>query len=467
MIVKLRMSGSQHARLKRHLFPSDGKEAVVIALCGRRIGDNVHGLCIRKVQPVPLDQCLVRESDRVTWSTEFARPIFQEAAKHNWAIVKFHGHPNGLAGFSETDDRSDVELLSAAQVWTDSKLPHASAVMLPDGTLLGRWMTPTERLTPLDVISVAGDDLRFYFGGEAEETRVLEFAVRNAQAFGEGTTNMLRRLSVAVVGCSGTGSPVVELLARLGVGRLLLIDPDRMEARNLNRILHAILQDVYQKRFKVHVAADAVRAMGTGTIVECIAANLCNEEAVKRAAECDVLFGCTDGVEGRHLLNKIAAFYCLPYIDVGVRLDADGAGGIDQICGTVHYLQPGGSSLLSRGAITMEAVQAEGLKRLDPRTYATQLADKYIRGVQEDRPAVAPVNMHYGSLAVMELLARLHSFRVDGNGPFAQFGSSLTDPRFEPAKPDGVPCAVLAKHVGRGDTVPLLDNPYLGEADAA
>ncbi len=40
---------------------------------------------------------------------------------------------------------------------------------------------------------------------------------------------------------------------------------------------------------------------------------------------------------------------------------------------------------------------------------------------------MAGVNMHYGSLLVLELLARAaYPYRVDDNSEFAQFGSSLT-----------------------------------------
>jgi hypothetical protein len=220
-------------------------------------------------------------------------------------------------------------------------------------------------------------------------------------------------------------------------------------------------------RLKVDVAAEWIARVGLGTDVDCVRTNLFDPLAVKRVAECDILIGCVDGAEGRYLLNRISTFYSLPYVDVGVRLDADGEGGITQICGTVHYIKPGGSSLLSRGAITMEAVQAEGLKRTNPQAYLDQLRSKYIIGVQEDRPAVAAVNMHYASLAVLELLARVHPYRVEGNAKFAVFGSSLTDPRFEPIKPDGPPCSILAKHIGRGDTIPLLENPFLSEVHAA
>lgn len=56
-----------------------------------------------------------------------------------------------------------------------------------------------------------------------------------------------------------------------------------------------------------------------------------------------------DGAEGRHILSRLCTFYCLPYFGVGVKLEADGMGGMTQICGGINYLQPDGSSLLSRG----------------------------------------------------------------------------------------------------------------------
>lgn len=460
MIVKLRMSGTDEKKLRDHLYPGDGKESVAFALCGRRSGDDLHCLSVKEIRAVPNDVCLVREPDRVTWPTSVIKPMIVEAARRNMAIVKFHSHPSGYTKFSKTDDIADLELLSSIQVWTDSIQPHGSVVVLPSGEMFGRWLSPNETLKPMDMISVAGTDMRFWFL-KNNDSELPDFALRNAQAFGRGTTNLLKRLSVAVIGCSGTGSPMIEMLARHGVGRILIVDPDVVEVKNLNRIIFARMRDV--GRNKAEVAAEWIESIGLGTHVESLPTNLCRPKAIKRVAECDFVVGCMDGAEGRYLLNKLASFYCLPYFDVGVRLDADGTGGVSQICGSVNYLQPGGSSLLSRRAITMDQVQSEGLKRTNPEAYQKQVKENYIHGVAEDRPAVSAVNMHYSSLAMLEILARLHSFRVEGNGPFAQFGSSLTDPRFAPVRDDGDPCNLLRKHVGRGDSVPLLDNPYLSE----
>ena len=142
------------------------------------------------------------------------------------------------------------------------------------------------------------------------------------------------------------------------------------------------------------------------------------------------------------MLNRLAVYYSLPYIDVGVRLDADGTGGIEQVCGSVHYLQPDGSSLLSRNVITMERVQADGLRRTNPDYYRSQVEAKYIKGVSEERPAVVSVNMYFAARAVNEFLARLHPYRNEENADFAVITESLKD-MYVRHDCDGEPCALL------------------------
>jgi hypothetical protein len=459
----LRMTGRQHALLHKHLFPKDGNEAVAVALCGRRIGESRHVLTVRKIELIPYDACAVRTPVRITWSTDrVLPPLLEEAARKGLALLKIHSHPGGLAEFSRTDDESDRALFPSVYAWTDREHPHASVIMLPGGRVFGRVVKESGEFESLSLVSVAGDDLQYFRRSSGSEEAMPEFARRHAQAFGAGTTRALRKLSIAVVGCSGTGSPVIEQLARLGVGRLIIVDPDHVEEKNLNRILNATMEDARLGRLKVDVLARAIRQMGLGTEVVPLARNLFNPEVVKQVAECDVLFGCMDSVDGRHLLNRLAVFYSLPYFDVGVKLVADGQGGIEQICGTVHYLQPDGSSLLSRGVYTIEQMRAAALKRTNPAAYRDDLREKYIVGVQEDRPAVISVNMQLASAAVNEFLARLHNYRDDGNTPFAINRVSLTQAQIY-NEPDGEPCQALARHVGRGDVSPLLEFPELSE----
>ena len=251
------------------------------------------------------------------------------------------------------------------------------------------------------------------------------------------------------------------------MGELVLVDPDRVEHKNLNRIVNSHLSDADHACAKVDVMARAIAALGLGTRVETYATSLFEPEAVRAIASCDIVFGCMDSIDGRHLLNRLATFYGIAYFDLGVKLEADGQGSVDQVCGTVHYLQPGGSSLYSRHVYAMEQVRAAGLMRTDPVHYRALRREGYIKGVQEDRPAVIQLNSLIASLAINELLARLHPYRLDPNSDYAVHRLSLSHGIYE-YLPDGEPCAVLARHVGRGDVQPLLDMPELSlEAVAA
>lgn len=459
-LVKLRLGGRQYNAIRQHLLPGDGLEAVALALCGRRRGDGNHVLTVQRVVLVPYDHC-DRAVHRVRWATDSLVPLVEEAARHNLAILKIHSHPHGGRRFSEVDDSSDDDIFSSIFTWIGTDEPHASAIMLSDGEIFGRAIIGAGRFAPLASIAVAGDNLSFWYP-DGENGSVPEFARRHAQLFGAGTTERLRRLSVGVVGCSGTGSVVIELLGRLGIGRLVLVDPDRVEEKNLNRIMNATKEDADVGRFKVDVAARSILSIGTGTEVSTMATNLITRQAVEVIADCDVVFGCMDTVEGRHMLSKLASFYLIPYFDVGVRLDGDGTGGIDQVCGAVHALQPEGSSLLSRGAYGMARVEAEGLRRTSPELYERQVKEGYIHGVDEDRPAVVSVNAFFAAMAVNEFLARLHPYRYDMNHEFAIVRASLIQGEMY-RESESEPCPALSRHAGRGDIEPLLDVPELSE----
>lgn len=463
--ISLTMTDHQHELLKQHLFPGDGFEAVALLLCGRargRPGAEVQRLVVHRVVPIPYLACPVRTPSRVTWQTHpYLFDLLADAASKGMAIVKIHSHPTSYEQFSTTDDESDSELFERVFSFLENSEPHGSAIMLPDGRVFGRWFDMQLRTTPFGHVGKIGDDIEIWPSAHLVEGDRAAHQ-RTLQVFGEATFSMMRRLRVAVVGCSGTGSIVIEQLARLGVGHLILVDPDVVEPKNLNRIVNATAEDAAMGRPKVEVTARAIARMGLGTIVDVYQENLLAPAVVRAVSTADVLFGCMDGVEGRNALNRIAVAYTQPYFDVGVRLDADGNGGIEDIWGTVHYVQPSGSSLMERGVYTREDLDAEALKRTDPDEYQRRRNVGYIRGVPENRPAVVSTNALYASFAVNEFLARLHRFRWSPNGGFAERRYSLTRDWLV-NEPDAGPSLRFAKLVGRGDLRPLLDMPELTE----
>ena len=463
--TSLSLSGDQHDLLKYLLFPGDGKEAVALLLCGRRAGERRHRLVVREIHCIPYDDCYDRTPTHVTWPPDHIAPILERATEEGFSVIKVHSHPNGHATFSLTDDEGDNRLLPMIRGWIETDIPHGSAVMLPDGEMFGRVLRFDHALEPIECISVAGDDLHFWYAdAAAENADTPSFMASHEQIFDEGTIQRLRRLSIAVIGASGTGSPVIEQLVRLGVGEIVIVDDDHMEERNVNRILNSTMQDVAENHAKVDVQADAIGRMGLGTKVIHMNRNLWDPKVLRAVAQCDVVFGCMDAIDGRYLLNALATFYTLPYFDIGIRLVPSDTtkGHIREVCGTVHYLQPGRSSLMSRGLFTMQEVAAAGLRRNDPAAHAQQVKDGYIAGVPEHRPAVISVNMYGASLVVNEFLARLHPYREESNSQYAAVTFSLASVELFCDSEDGI-CEILGGNVGRGDIKPLLGLPELME----
>ena len=141
-------------------------------------------------------------------------------------------------------------LFPSLYAWVDRDPVHASAILMDDGRLFGRVVSEDGQFQPLQAVHVIGDDIERFDGGGGAAA-VPEHGRRIAQTFGGGTFERLRRLKVGVVGCSGTGSPVIEQLARNCIGSLVLVDPDHVEDKNLNRIANKTRDDAEHGRLKV------------------------------------------------------------------------------------------------------------------------------------------------------------------------------------------------------------------------
>lgn len=467
MDVSLTLNSDQHLNLVNHLFPGDGLEAAAFILCGRLTNGKRCRLVGREIHPIPYNECLERSEGRITWSNEVIVPILEKAEKESLSVIKIHSHPTGFPNFSSLDDKGDAELIPAIRGWIEQDILHGSAIMLPDGRIFGRYLTINNSFSAFEFVNIAGDDLQFWYS-EPLKSESPEFAASHIAAFGDSTFERLKRLSIAVIGCSGTGSPVIEQLTRLGVGKLVLVDDDIIKKRNVNRILNSTMNDARCGHKKVNVMADIITRMGLGTKLEIYDCNLWDSpKALKAVASCDLVFGCMDSIDGRFLLNTLSTFYLLPYFDLGVVIDAiqDGPdqGKIREVCGSVHYIVPGGSSLINRGLFTMKQVADAGLARTDPQNHSQQVKDGYISDFADNKPAVISLNMQIASLAVNSFLARLQGFNEEPNRFHRQIEVSLTSMEIF-TEEHATPCPFFIDDVGKGDQVPLLGLPQLSES---
>ena len=89
--------------------------------------------------------------------------------------------------------------------------------------------------------------------------------LRNRDLLSAAEQLRLAEAQVAVAGAGGLGGQVIILLARLGVGRLIVADSDRFDETNLNR--QALSNQQTLKRFKTEVAAESVASINPGVKV--------------------------------------------------------------------------------------------------------------------------------------------------------------------------------------------------------
>jgi hypothetical protein len=463
MSTSIRITEAHYDQLIKHLHSGDGKEAVAFALCGRAEFKGDQKLLVNEIILVPYEACSVRKIDQVTWSSNVIQPLLEKAKRGNFGLIKFHSHPAGYESFSETDDISDQVLFPKIYSWLDSNAPNASAIILADGKVIGRVVDRFGKFSPIDSFWKIGHEFSDLLHRDISSHENLpKFSRRISQTFGNKTFNQLKNLKVGVIGCSGTGSQVIEQLVRNGIGSIILVDPKTLNDGNLNRITNSKASDVIANKPKVYMHEDAINEIGIGTVVNAHYKDLFDPEVIRALSVCDVIFGCMDSVDGRHLLNKLATFYLLPYFDIGVKLVSDGNGGISTACMQCHYIQPGKSSLFSRGVYTLKQLEAASLYRTDPETYAAQRKDGYIDGVNIDRPAVITVNALISSFAIDSFLSRIHPYKRVDNKNMALIRVSLTDMLLLKSG-ETEPCEMLINYVGLGDIHPLLNSPELSE----
>ena len=119
---------------------------------------------------------------------------------------------------------------------------------------------------------------------------------------------------VAVVGCGATGTCVSSLLARAGVGDLLIVDRDYVEPSNLQRQTLFDEADAAESLPKAVAAARKIAAFNSEVKVRAEVADLTPENIGALLAGVDLILDATDNFETRYLINDFAVQQRKPWI---------------------------------------------------------------------------------------------------------------------------------------------------------
>lgn len=152
--------------------------------------------------------------------------------------------------------------------------------------------------------------------------------------FGQRGQDQLADSCVAIVGLGGLGCPASLYLAAAGVGKLVLIDDQRIEVSNLNRQVLHFQEDAQLSRYKVESARMKLKALNPDIELEALPIRLedDNQYILENA---DVVLDCLDNPKGRYVLNRHCLRSKTPLVH----------GAVEGMGGHVLTILPGGPCL--------------------------------------------------------------------------------------------------------------------------
>lgn len=417
--LSIAMTTALSDALLRHLDKGPHQEDLTFAVWRPSRGANRETAVLhRLLLPEPDDRIL---DGNVSFTADYAfRAMSQLEAGEGLALI--HGHLGpGWQGMSEDDIVAERDRLAGA-AFGRTGLPVVGLTAGTDGSWSGReWIRTAartyERLWATSV-RVVGRRIRLtYHPGLMRPPSSGERQVATISVWGEKHQADLARCRVGIVGLGSVGSLVAECLARVGVSHFVLIDPDRIEARNLDRTAGALREDATDSTAKVEVAERNIRNTATGEALDinAVAGSLLTPVGLAAALDCDVLFSCVDRPWPRHLLNAIAYAHLIPVVDGGIfTLTAE-----DEFVHadwSIHTVGPERACLVCLGAIDPGDVALDIDGKLDAPDYIQNLGQTGTRLLS--RRNVFPFSMSVAAHEVLQFVGSITGLDgVGGIGP--------------------------------------------------
>lgn len=135
---------------------------------------------------------------------------------------------------------------------------------------------------------------------------------RNVSTLSVTEQERLGACRVAVIGLGGLGGGVCELLARIGIGDLVLVDGDCFDETNLNRQL--LSTETLVGMSKARAARSRIEAVNSQVRVTAIEDFLTPENSRSILEECDLVVDCLDSITARFLLSGAAKEMGIPMV---------------------------------------------------------------------------------------------------------------------------------------------------------
>lgn len=445
-------------QLKSHLLRDDNLERAAFIILGTGITENETRYLSRELILLDNQDLISNSETHVTFDNNKFIDVLKKAELKGFSVALVHNHPDSFRNFSGTDDEGEKSLFRLAFNRNRSRVPYPSIILFPDEELMGRVWNEDLQNFQISKFRIYGKKIQLLYPNKNESFESREEFNRQALAFGNALNQDFANMKVSVVGCGGTGSATAILLARLGVSEICLIDKDKLEKSNINRLHGSTLDDVGTP--KVDILEKEINRIGLETKVTKVENWVNSKEAVEELKSSDIIFGCTDDHMGRIILNRFAYFYLTPVIDMGlvIRVSDSNPPEIRDLITRVSYLYPGSDCLLTTGNIDIEMAYAESVKQSDNEEYERLKEEAYVIGEGNPAPAVVTFTTQLATVAINSMINRMVGFNPYGMHPH-ELNFLHRNTQILPQSKEDEECKVCGIKIywGRGDMLPFLD----------
>ncbi|MBQ7705548.1 MAG: ThiF family adenylyltransferase [Selenomonadaceae bacterium] len=409
--VQIKFQNQALTNLRKKLL-ADGSREYYACLLGQK--NIIDDLCIITVKDVYFPDSEYYENQSVTSlrvSGDFLRERLLEIEERIDVdtMIDVHTHPfsNSNVWFSGTDDKDEINFVNYLAE-EGAEISYASIVFSQTDYQARYWFLENGRAVKIPALiktqkvteSIPSSDLKF----DAEKKiKVDEMFNRSVLALGlDNMRKITGNQKISVVGVGGIGSILAENLIHMGFNFINLIDFDKLEISNLNRIVAATYEDAVKERVKVEAIKNNLLKINPRATINALNHNVFDFEVEKVLADSDWILVATDNHASRFHIQELAFKYFVPFITVGVNITVED-GEIKDMSGEVILVRIG-----DRVCLTC-------LKRLKPNEIAKEIhPDKnvraglvqkgYVRGADVKEPAVKTLNSIIANLATDTLI---------------------------------------------------------------
>lgn len=145
-----------------------------------------------------------------------------------------------------------------------------------------------------------------------KEMGYWELVTRQMSIVTKSEQTRFKDAKIAVMGCGGIGGEVIEMLARMGVGELNVVDNDYFDLSNINRQVLSTFENLGLS--KSEVAKERVRQINPYTKVNAFKDEINEENISKIVDDSDLIIDCLDNLLTRVIVSRYAKSNNIPFI---------------------------------------------------------------------------------------------------------------------------------------------------------